>query len=143
MKFSMSKTSGGRRGKLLGVGAAVMLSLGGLIGVTASPAMAASQGSAICGGKYNLNNSTIQVQLDNCPGSGASWGWVWDDSSWESARLEVQLTDGSEHSVTAGKNKSASATWNADVRWWRVCGSYTQYIPWPVTRETCSDFIGM
>ncbi|MFF4243072.1 hypothetical protein ACFYY2_01180 [Streptomyces sp. NPDC001822] len=104
----------------------------------ASPASAASQGAAICGGKYYFNNNTAAVQVDNCPGSGASWGWVWANDDWSWADLNVRLTDGTQTTVSTDGGTAKSKTFNADIASWQICGHYWSWVGWPHYTDTCS-----
>lgn len=87
----------GRVGKMLGAGAAVALSLGALSTAAASPALAAPASAQGCTVTNSLNSGNVQAKVDNCPGSGVSWGWIYVASGkqYTSGDMYVKLADGS------------------------------------------------
>ncbi|MFD0598447.1 hypothetical protein ACFQZ4_44270 [Catellatospora coxensis] len=88
--------------------------------VLASAAPAPAQAAA-----SSLTWKSDEVSVDDNPGTGSSWGWVWNGSNdgWD-AGLHVKFTDGSYADVTATTlYGSDSAAWwqNRKVEWYQAC----------------------
>ncbi|WP_327111100.1 hypothetical protein OG206_00810 [Streptomyces sp. NBC_01341] len=148
MTIAVGKMFGkGRVGKMLGAGAAVALSLGALSTAAASPALAAPASAQGCTVTNSLNSGNVQAKVDNCPGSGVSWGWIYVASGkqYTSGDMYVKLADGSTGHIGTTAGGSDSANWSSKIVSVNMCGEYWgtkweygQQIPW--LYSTCSGY---
>jgi hypothetical protein len=67
-------------------------------------------------------NSGDQAQVDNCPGYGASWGWIYNGSNDLSrAKLWVQFYDGNSTYIVAEYGKTFSRIFPKDIWRYQLC----------------------
>lgn len=89
---------------------------------------AAASGSVSCDGYYCRasagapDTGYYEAQVDNNPGSGASWIWVWTSSGATSHADYYLEGDSSMHQYYSPKNGANSMTLSKNVTAFRVCG---------------------
>jgi hypothetical protein len=87
------------------------------------PAFAASDFVSL-----SIGNGTGKVQVDNSPGSGASWIWAYADKSLKYTDAEFyKKNDGTRYSFTAFSGTSRSMTLDKDVTAVRICAEHQTY----------------
>ncbi|MER5602968.1 hypothetical protein [Streptomyces sp. NPDC002265] len=107
-----------RPGRLLKMGAALALAVGGLSTVAASPALA-EDSVTVQGCAHSYSYGRTEVQVDNCPGNAAaSWAWISSPhlagKDW--ARVDLYFKDGSSQTMWETYGGSWSQNfWNNDV----------------------------
>ncbi|MYX35021.1 MULTISPECIES: hypothetical protein [unclassified Streptomyces] len=128
MNLSVTKDQAkGRGSKLFGAGAAVALSVAALTVGAASPALAESAPSTQgCTQYANLDGGVGQARVDNCPGTGLSWAWLYLQSGAKYSTLDMyaHLADGSTKIIEFGPGQSYAANWNSRINSANVCGEY-------------------
>lgn len=104
--------------KVLGVKAlSVVAAVSCAVAVSwAQPALAAA----------TLKYHDTQVQVDNNPGSGNAWVWVYAGKEYSATggSVQYQLTNGNSGSLYANYGKSASTDPGSDVKGFRACTDY-------------------
>ena len=86
-----------------------------LAGVTFSTTASATTATV-----HTISYKGVQAQVDNSPGSGASWAWIYSGAK-QQGMIQYEFYDGTWGELTANSGGSNSATLSQDVWRFQAC----------------------